>query len=451
MAKSSKIGGIYAELFLKDIKFRQGLKSAGKQLGSFSMKAVKAGSAIAAGVGAGLAIGTKKMVAYGAELDHLSSQTGVAVSSLMRIQQAYKDAGKEASSAGKDIGKMQRAIYDAAQDPGSTLDYFAEFGMSAQELMGMNPEQQFFAIGKAIASIENPTKQAAMALSIFGRSGGELLTVFKGSDIDDVNESLGKMPEIMDQFSGAMERADTLMGRLPAKSDQFFTGFTAGVIGQILPALESVNDKDFTELGKNIGDGVALGIELLISGDIWEIFSKQAEIAILKLDQQMGGLMNSLAAHMNAAWDVITGAGGFSEGIAKYSAAGLTVEEDLVDLRKQVADLMERSRQRVEFKQDSASSFANPPVADFLSDADMERLGFAVGEGVAMAEAEQDKKEPERFDFETARSGVNTMQARGLAQGAIQDRRKEDKKITMMEEMVSILRDAQTNGELVFR
>ena len=90
-------------------------------------------------------------------------------------------------------------------------------------------------------------------MDVFGRSGGELLTVFKGSSLADVNASLGRMPELMQRFSAEMERADTIMGRLPNKSDQFFTGFTAGIINQILPGLEKVNDTDFTDLGENLG------------------------------------------------------------------------------------------------------------------------------------------------------------------------------------------------------
>ena len=82
--------------------------------------------------------------------------------------------------AGKDINKMQRAIFEASEDPGGSMDFFAQMGLSAEKLMEMNSTEQFFAIGEAIKGVRNQTKQAALAMDVFGRSGGELLTVFKG-------------------------------------------------------------------------------------------------------------------------------------------------------------------------------------------------------------------------------------------------------------------------------
>ena len=237
MARSRNIGGVYAELSLRDTKFEKSIKSARAGLNKFGSMALKSAAVGGVALAAGLAAGSKRAITMGADLDHLSTQTGVSVAALMKLGQAYKDNGKDASGVGKDIGKMQKAIYEASQAPGSSIDYFAEMGMSAEKLMAMSPEEQFFAIGEGLKSIENPTKQAALALGVFGRSGAQLMTVFKGSNLDDINASLGKMPEIMDRFSGAMERADTLMGRLPNKSDQFFTGFAAGIIGQVLPGL----------------------------------------------------------------------------------------------------------------------------------------------------------------------------------------------------------------------
>ena len=273
MAASRSIGGVFATLTLRDLKFRNGMKRAGRSLAKFGKMAIRAGAVATGALAVGLVAGTKKTIAMGAELDHLSTQTGIAVADLMRIQQAYKDNGKAAESAGKDINKMQRAIFEASEDPGGSMDYFAQMGLSAEKLMDMNSTEQFFAIGEAIKSIRNPTKQAALAMDVFGRSGGQLLTVFKGSNLDDVNQSLGKMPAIMQEFSAEMERVDTLMGRLPNKSAQFFTGFTVGVTEQLIPSLETVDNYDFTTLGKNLGDslGEAIAHAAFLIGTLMDI------------------------------------------------------------------------------------------------------------------------------------------------------------------------------------
>jgi len=257
MARSSSIGGIFAELTLRDKKFVAGMKVAGARLKAFGSAAVKYGAMAGSALAAGLAVGVKRTIDMGGELTDLSAQTGVAIDDLMRIQQAYKDNGKEASAAGKDINKMQKAIAAASKDEGSTSDPFAKIGLSAEKLMMMEPDEQFFKIGQAIKSIRNPTERAARAMDIFGKSGGSLLAVFDGSDLDSINRSLGKMPELMAEFAGEMDHAGDLLGRFPNKSDQFFAGFTAGVIGNIIPSLEMIDGFDFTNIGKNLGDALS--------------------------------------------------------------------------------------------------------------------------------------------------------------------------------------------------
>jgi hypothetical protein len=289
MAKNKSIGGIFATLSLNDAKFKKGLKSANASLGAFGTNALKVGGVASAAIVAGMTAGVKSTISLGAELDHLSSQTGVAVSDLMLLQQAYKDNGKDASSAAKDINKMQKELVKAAKDPGGANNPFAEIGLSAEELMKMNPSEQFFAISEAIKQIQDPAKQAAASMAIFGKSGGQLLTVFKGSSLADLNETLGDMPRIMQKFSKELERADTLMGRLPGKSQQFFTGFTAGIIDQILPGLEKVDNYDFTNLGQRLGDTLGQTItatmDLLGSGQWWDLMVLEAELAFAKILQ----------------------------------------------------------------------------------------------------------------------------------------------------------------------
>jgi len=97
-------------------------------------------------------------------------------------------------------------------------------------------------------------------MEIFGKDSGSLLAVFEGSDLDSVNRSLGQMPEMMKEFAGELDYAGDLLGRLPNKSDQFFAGFTAGVVGNIIPSLEMIDGFDFTNLGKSLGDSLSKGI-----------------------------------------------------------------------------------------------------------------------------------------------------------------------------------------------
>ena len=459
MAKSRKIGGIYAELTLKDTKFQKGLKAAAAKVNKFGIRMAKAGAVAAGAMAAGLTAGTKKMITMGAELDHMSTQTGVAVSSLIKIGQAYKDNGKAADTAGKDINKMQRAIYEASQDPGGSMDYFAQIGLSAEELMGMNPEQQFFAIGNALLKIQNQTEQTAVAMDIFGRSGAEVLKVFKGTTLDDVNASLGRMPEIMDQFSGAMERVDTLMGRLPNKSDQFFAGFTSGIVGQILPGLESINDKDFTTLGESLGDAVGEGMQLLTDGSIWEIFALHAEKAFYQI--RNSDAINGFFAHVTALsaniGDVLKNslnvgsmlAGGPAPFDADMSGYQQTLDRTynflksaddarISGIQSDIDAIMAANRRESKAKKSAAAMIGAdvygpelPPVIAPIIDA------------ITAPTAQNDAR-----NWESSSYSVNSMQARGLGMGGENVASQANKQITLLERMTKVLERAETNGGL---
>ena len=277
---SRSIGGIYASLSLKDTGFKAGLKSASEKLKSFGATSAKwaAVGAVGAGAGmaAGLVAGTKHTLSQVDALADLSAQTGLAVDDMMKLQQAYKDGGREAEMAGKDIGKMQKAIVGANN---GGPDPFAPIGLSVKDLISMNPAQQFNAIGAAIMRISNPAERTAKAMEIFGKGGMGLTTVF--GSIPQVEKALGRMPELAKKFAGAMGDANDLIGHLPLKSDQFFVGFTAGIIGELLPALEKIDNFDFTTIGQSLGADLATVFQSISDGSAWEIFELYAEKAVM--------------------------------------------------------------------------------------------------------------------------------------------------------------------------
>ena len=256
MAKSRSIGGIYASLSLRDKGFKSGLKSAGASLKKFGMMA---GAAAAAGVAAGaaaLTAGTLRTLDHADALGDLAAQTGVAVGDMMKLQQAYKEGGRAAEMTGKDIGKMQKSIVGAAS---GGEDPFAALGLSAEKLLRMDPAQQFSEIGAAIMRMSNPAERTAKAMEIFGKGGMGLTTVFEG--IPAATIALGRMPEVAQEFASRMGEANDLIGNLPLKSDQFFMGFTAGIVDSILPGLNSINEFDFTTLGQNFGNALTSAIK----------------------------------------------------------------------------------------------------------------------------------------------------------------------------------------------
>lgn len=437
MARARSIGNVYAELSVKD-KMTMGLKKSRAALNKYGSAALKVGGVVAGAMSAAMIVGAKRTITLGAELDHLSTQTGLAVSSLMTLGQAYKDNGKDAGTVSKDIGKMQKAIFEAFENPSTSIDYFKEIGLSAAALMQMSPEEQFFAIGDAIKSIENQTKKTAAAMGIFGRAGAGLITVFEGSNLDDVNASLGKMPQLMQQFSGALERADTLMGRLPNKSDQFFAGFTTGIIGEILPGLEAVNDKDFSLLGENIGIAVSNGIVALKDGKIWEVFSLQGQKAMLGL--QTSPAFNGLAAAINATLDFGArsengGSQNWSESYEKYKNAGIDANSDLMDdADARIKELLDSIAESAKQNRRQAEEIIAPPTAPSIVDV-----------------VSSSKSKSGASSWMESAFSVNSAQSSGLSfekSPAIQEGKKQT---TLLGQIKDILGRAELDGGLLWR
>jgi hypothetical protein len=268
MAKSRSIGGIYASLSLRDQGFKTGLRNAQKHLGEFSKKAA-IGAAAGAGVaGAALVAGAKSTLSMVDDLGDVSNQTGVAVGDMMKLQQAYAMGGRAAEMAGKDIGKMQKSLVEAAS---GGKNPFEALGLDAQQLLRMDPADQFNTIGEAIMKMSNPAERTAKAMEIFGKAGMGLTTVFEG--IPDAALALGKMPEIAAEFADRMGEANDLIGNLPLKSDQFFMGFTAGIVDSIIPGLNDINEFEFTQLGKSLGETLSSAFKdaEVIAKTFWDV------------------------------------------------------------------------------------------------------------------------------------------------------------------------------------
>ena len=431
-SKSRSIGGIYASLSLRDGGFKAGLKSARKNLNDFGGKAIKGAAVGAAGLGtamaAGAIAGTKHTLSMVDDLNDLANQTGVGVAAMMKLQRAYKDGGREAEMTGKDIGKMQKSIVTAAS--GGT-DPFAAIGLSAEELLRLNPADQFDKIGGAIMRIANPAERTAKAMEIFGKGGMGLTTVFEG--LPDAEKALGNMPALAQQFAGAMGEANDLVGHLPIKSDQFFVGFTAGIIGELLPNLQKVDDFDFTKLGQNLGRSLAAGLEGLTDGTVWEVFAMKGMAELTKLAGLVVNLgKESVKAALYNSPPAIAGRL-LSGGSAFYSpeeALSSAMSEknpfaDVVDQLGKDADTLTKEMERRAKTREAAAAAVSikPPIVNPIT---------------GLSAAARAATESPAWQAPTIKSDpltVNSYQRRGLSLDGGPDTRKVDKQTDLLTEM----------------
>jgi len=183
-----------AELFVKissDIKgLKTGLSQADSQMGRFAAGIQKhhraIGMAMTAAGGAILAVGVlsvKTFAQMGDEVAKMARKTGFSTEALSELRHAAELSGTDIMGLDKATKRMSKTIVDASEGMTTYIRAFDRIGLSAEELIGLSPEEQFLEIGQAIADLEDPTLRAATAQDIFGRAGMALLPMFdRGSE-----------------------------------------------------------------------------------------------------------------------------------------------------------------------------------------------------------------------------------------------------------------------------
>ena len=197
-----KAGSAFVRLFLKDEltgALAKTIGAAGKSFQSMGRQAATTGAGLA-GMGAAILApftgSVKHFAKFGDELDKMSQRTGVAAPALAELGFAAEQSGTDLNKVENAVRTMQKTIGDADQGLAGAVDALDELGLSATQLEGMTPEDQFQAIADRVGAIEDPTKKAAAAMDVFGaRTGTAILPMLDGlGDLREEARELGIVP-----------------------------------------------------------------------------------------------------------------------------------------------------------------------------------------------------------------------------------------------------------------
>ena len=238
----------------------QGLKSVSDGIKSMLLP-------IAAGATAVLSIqkladGFKDVVEAGGKLNDMSQRIGTSVRNLVIQEQAFKDAGLSAENLTGSYAKLQDQIEKGFGGDSAAEKAFTSIGLSIDEIVNLDPGQQFERVAKAIGSLPTPTERTAAAMRIFGKSGAELLPLFRnGGAMDEAKAALGDLPALMERNAEVLDGLGDAFGRIPAK----VRGLFAGVIDQLNPEIKKltdlINGMDLSIIGKKMGALVRFAID----------------------------------------------------------------------------------------------------------------------------------------------------------------------------------------------
>ena len=148
--------------------------------------AFKSVSAIAAGAVAATAAGIAALTASGLKsvdmMNDLSQRLGTNINSLTQLGYAAQLNGSNQEELSAALAKMNITLGKAAIAGGPAADALKRMGLDAKTLASQDPAETFKQIADGIKGIKSPAEQAATTVTLFGKSGLNVLqTLQQGS------------------------------------------------------------------------------------------------------------------------------------------------------------------------------------------------------------------------------------------------------------------------------
>ena len=182
-SRNIRAGRAFVELYADDNRFVRDLRRAEKRLRAFGARIRSIGTKLTlagAAMAAPLAASLKIFASMGDQLDKMSKRTGFTAEALSELGFAAEQSGADIETLEKGIKTMQRSINDAGRGLSTATDALGDLGLTFEQLQNLTPEQQFKLIADRLSGISDPTKRAALAMQLFGRSGQKLLPLLMG-------------------------------------------------------------------------------------------------------------------------------------------------------------------------------------------------------------------------------------------------------------------------------
>ena len=215
----ASLGDLVVNLTANSSGLTSGLKDAEAKLSMFGA----AVTAMAAG-------SVARFVQVGAGFDDMAQRTGVSVEALSSLQHVARMSDTSLEALQGSFMKLAKFMGDVREGSQAATGTLQALGLSASQMLASSPDQQFKLLADAIAGISDPSQQAAAAMSVFGKSAGEILPVLKlGSQgiqaLENDAKNLGLV--MTGQTAQAAAEADDAIQTLLATVDAAAVSFGA--------------------------------------------------------------------------------------------------------------------------------------------------------------------------------------------------------------------------------
>lgn len=135
------------------------------------------GLGLAGGAVFGLASST---AALGDNVAKTADKLGIGIEALQELRYAAERSGVSTESFDTALERMVRNLGEASQGTGTAKDALDQLGLSAEELIQLEPEEALGLIADRMGQVGTQAEQAAIAADIFGRSGVGMINMLRG-------------------------------------------------------------------------------------------------------------------------------------------------------------------------------------------------------------------------------------------------------------------------------
>jgi hypothetical protein len=190
----------------------------------------------------------------GGKLNDLSARTGETAGNLAVLQRAFENAGSSGEAVGPMLNRLQRFMVEAGQGSKAQVEAMDKLGLSYEQLKTMTPTAQMELLAQKISAIPDPAQRSALAMEIFGRSGGELMPLLRNmsGELETARAQLGGYPEAMDRANKALDDIGDSFGAISTKAREFVTGALVDIAPTIAAAADQLAKMDFASMGMKL-------------------------------------------------------------------------------------------------------------------------------------------------------------------------------------------------------
>lgn len=195
-------------------------QSAGKMQSSVNGLAASFRGLIPALSVAAVASFAKSAIDAAGKMTDLAAQIGFSASTLSALEEGLSATGSSLEQFAAAVNLMNANIGQAASGNQEMIKNFDALGLSVRGLQQMSPQEQFYAISKALAGVGEQFRQTDLGRSIFGRGFASLLPMIKETNgefgaLIDRQQALGKA--LNDDQLGRLDELGDALGRVSLK------------------------------------------------------------------------------------------------------------------------------------------------------------------------------------------------------------------------------------------